>query len=117
VSETGPAARLSDLRPGIARLAGLVPGTVDEQIALSDAELRKGVAERIVRAFITVNSTVLAIVAAAFIADCLMVSDGTIGARDRIVSTNVLLALISAATVQLGGIAIIMGKYLFPAKT
>ncbi len=116
MSEADPAVRLTDLRPGTVSLTGLEPGTVAESIALSDAALSQQVAARVVHTFILINSAVLGIVTAVFLADCLLLSYGKIGAADRLVSTNVVLALISATTVQLGGIALLMGKYLFPVK-
>ena len=90
--------------------------TVADTIALSDANLRQDVAAKIVQTFIQVNGVVLAIVAVMFAADCALLIHGKIAAPDRLVSTNALIPLISATTVQLGAIVVLMGKYLFPAK-
>jgi hypothetical protein len=35
-------------------------------------------------------------------------------AADRLVTTNLLMTLIGATTVQLGAMIVLMGKYLFP---
>jgi hypothetical protein len=113
-----PPASLTTLRAGkIASLSGIRTGTVEEEIALSEAALRQDVAATIVRTFIKVNGVVLAIVAVTFASDCALLFLGKIAPADRIVSTNLLIALISATTVQLGSIALSMGKYVFPANT
>lgn len=97
-------------------LASQRQSSVADSIALSDAKLRQDVAAKIVGTFIQVNGVVLIIVAIMFAADVALLINGKIAATDRLVATNVLIALISATTVQLGAIVILMGKYLFPAK-
>ncbi len=72
--------------------------------------------QRIGRAFLQVNGVVLATVLVMFVVDCVFLGIGKLQAADRLVSTNVLMALIGATTVQLGAIVILMGKYLFPSK-
>ena len=89
----------------------MTPGTVADSIALSDAALRQDVTKRIVRAFLQVNGVVLATVLVMFVVDCAFLGFGTVKAADRLVSTNVLMSLIGATTVQLRD-AILMGKYL-----
>jgi hypothetical protein len=42
-------------------------------------------------------------------------SGSTFVAADRLVTTNLLIALLGATTVQLGTLIVLIGKYLFPA--
>ncbi len=108
---------ISGVLPGqVDLVSGTLPGTVAEKIALQDAALRERVAEDVVRTFVRVNAAVLAIIAVMFASDVALELLGTRVPGDCLVSTAVVVALISAATVQLGAIAILMGKYLFPAK-
>ncbi len=58
----------------------------------------------------------MAIVAVMIAADCGLLLDGKTSASDRLVSGSVIIALISAATVQLGDIGLLMGTYLFPME-
>ena len=53
--------------------------------------------------------------AAAFIDEFNMVlSTGT--PRDRIITSQVIMALLGATTVQVGAIAAVMARYLFPSR-
>jgi hypothetical protein len=94
---------------------GQIP--VADRIALSDAGLRKLVAVAIVLAFLVVNGAVLWGIWIVFQKDIeLLTAVGSkFAASDRIVTTNLLMALVGATTVQLGALIVLIGKYLFPA--
>jgi hypothetical protein len=84
---------------------------------ISDAGLRKVVAIAIVVAFLVVNALVLLGVWIAFKEDIeLLTRNGTnFGPKDRLVTTELLMTLVGATTVQLGALIVLMGKYIFPA--
>jgi hypothetical protein len=90
---------------------------VSDKIALSDAGLRKVVAIAIVFAFLVVNGAVLMGVWLAFRQDiALLTTTGTnFTPKDRLVTTELLMTLVGATTVQLGALIVLMGKYIFPA--
>ena len=94
-----------------------IPVPVADQIALSDAGLRKLVAMAIVAAFLLVNAMVLWGVWTAFKQDIEMLTRpvANFAPKDRLVSTELLMTLVGATTVQLGALIILMGKYIFPA--
>ena len=91
--------------------------SVQDKIALDEARTRKWVAIAIVTAFIFVNGAVLWGIWQVFLTDIdlLTRSGSAFKASDRIVTTNLLISLVSATTVQLGALIVLIGKYLFPA--
>jgi hypothetical protein len=90
--------------------------TVLEQVALQDAETRKWMARRIVWTFI--GGDVVTLVALAFLVwlDQGNIEHKLIIPSDRIVSNQVIMALLAATTVQVGTIAAIIARYLFPGR-
>jgi hypothetical protein len=92
--------------------------SVADQIALSDAGLRKFVVGAIVVAFLIVNGGVLLGIWVAFRTDIelLTQSGSKFAAADRLVTTNLLMTLVGATTVQLGALIVLIGKYLFPVS-
>ena len=102
-------------------LSGLLGSTevssVADKIALSDAGLRKFMVSSILAAFIFANGAILLGVWCAFRNDVELLTRAASGftAKDRLVTTELLMTLVGATTVQLGGLVVLMGKYLFPA--
>jgi hypothetical protein len=88
-----------------------------EQIALWDAKLRWWVAVVIVAAFLIVNWLVLWGIWRVYQEDIelLTLPGSKFTATDRLVTTNLMITVIGATTVQLGTLIVLMGKYLFPA--
>jgi hypothetical protein len=88
-----------------------------EQIALWDAKLRWWVAVVIVAAFLIVNWLVLWGIWRVYQEDIelLTLAGSKFTASDRLVTTNLMITVIGATTVQLGTLIVLMGKYLFPA--
>ena len=100
------------------------PVSVAEEIALSDAGsrrsdagLRRLVAGSIVVAFLVVNGAVLLGIWMLFKQDNehLLRAGSNFLPADRLVTTNLLMTLVTATTVQLGALIVLIGKYLFPA--
>jgi hypothetical protein len=101
----------------LSSLSNVSPVSTAEKIALSDAGLRKVVAVAIVLAFLAVNGAVLWGIWVVFQKDIdlLTRAGSNFTAADRLVTTNLLMTLVGATTVQLGALIVLMGKYLFPA--
>ena len=100
--------------------------TVDQRIALGDAQVRQQVtqgnldmrqrmARGVGRTFGIANGVTLLGVAVLAGLDQWNMVQGTITTADRIVDQKVVMTLIGATTVQMGTIALIIARYLFPA--
>jgi len=89
--------------------------TVQDQIALSDADIRRRVAVWIMWLFGAVNVITMLFIFVLFCFDQSDLAAREIGPGDRIVDAEVLMSLLGATTVQLGTIALIMARYLFKA--
>lgn len=106
------------------QVAERVGYSVADQIALRDAglrerdaALRKKMANRIVRAFTRANVVVLVIVGALVVLDEINIASHVISPSDRIITPQVFMALLGATTVQVGTIAAIIARYLFPGRS
>ena len=91
--------------------------SVDEQIALRDADLRQTMANRIVRAFTLANVVVLAAVGVLVVLDEINIAAHLVSPTERIITSQVFMALLGATTVQVGTIAAIIARYLFPGRS
>jgi hypothetical protein len=90
--------------------------SVQEKIDLAELELRSEIARNIIRQFVRVNLWVLSIVAVVFLIDTLFTYLKLMEAKDRIVDSKVVMAIIGATTVQFGAIAFAVSQWLFPKK-
>ena len=91
--------------------------SVAEQIALDDSVLRRWMARRIVWTFIIGNLVTLAALGALSWLDQTNIERHMIAPDTRIVSQQVIMALLGATTVQIGTIAVIIARYLFPGRS
>jgi len=87
---------------------------VEDQIALSDADIRRKVSIWIMGLFGVVNGITLVLLIGLAWLDQQDLVRGLIKPGDRLVDAQVLLGLLGATTVQLGAIAVIMARYIFP---
>jgi hypothetical protein len=87
---------------------------VAEQIALSDARVRAHVSYAIIAAFVLVNIASMFGLYVVYLDDLANLRLKLETADQRVVNAQVLMALLGATTVQLGSMAVIMAKYLFP---
>jgi hypothetical protein len=92
-------------------------GPVAERIAQQDADLREWTAIRIVWTFIGGNLVTLAALGALAWLDQKNIERGLIMPGERIVTPQVIMTLLGATTVQIGAIAIIIARYLFPGRS
>jgi hypothetical protein len=90
--------------------------TVADQIALHDAQLRQSMAGRIVRAFVQANAVMLAALGALVLLDEINILLRLVSPGDRIITPQVFMTLVGATTVQVGAIAAIIARYLFPGR-
>jgi len=90
--------------------------SVQETIALGEATLRKDIAIKITSLFTTINMVVIGIIAALALLDQLNIARSSITPDQRIIDYRILAAVIAATTVQLGSVALIMAKYIFPTR-
>jgi hypothetical protein len=90
--------------------------SVADTVALQDANLRKWMADQVVPAFLRANGLTLAALAVLVVLDEINVAFHLIAPGDRIITEKVIMALLGATTVQVGAIAALMARYLFPSR-
>ena len=100
---------------GIGSYADREGYTVGEEIALTDAKVRRTVSYVIVGAFVFANLVTLAGVAIIVREDNANIVAHAMAAQDRVITPGVVMALVGATTIQLGALAVTMGRYLYPA--
>ncbi len=104
------------LRPtSLDREADRASLSVQEQIDLKNADNRKRISEQITTAFIKANFVVLCLLGVFISIDTVLIVNGVIAPPDRVITSDVVMAVIGATTVQLGALVLLMGKYVFPS--
>jgi hypothetical protein len=120
-SGTGQAAGAGE-GTGIASFAAIQPRgiselnpepPVEEKIKVWDALTRNGLAIGIMAAFLLTNIFTLGVLIWLGREDQFNLVRKLMPPTDRLVDKDVIIALLSASTVQLGSIAVIMAKYVF----
>ena len=96
---------------------GQVHLSVDDQIRLGDQDLRRWMATRIVWTFIAGNLLTVTALGALCWLDQANILHALIQPGQRIVDHRVVMTLIAGTTVQVGAIAIIIARYLFPGRS
>lgn len=91
--------------------------TVDEHIKLEDAKLRREMAQHVMQTFVRANLATLGALGVLVFLDQINVSSHIIGPADRIITNQVIMALLGATTIQVGAIAVIIARYLFPSHS
>lgn len=91
--------------------------SVGNRIALKDAELREQMAIHIISTLIIGNLVTLVALAALVWLDQRNLESNLIKSGDRIIDHQVIMALLGATTVQVGTIAVIIARYLFPGRS
>ena len=98
--------------------------SIEEQIALhhaalrqQDADVRKWMADRVVPAFLKANGLTLIALALLVVLDEFNLYWHLIAPGDRIITEKVIMALLGATTVQVGAIAALIARYLFPGRS
>lgn len=114
--------RLEDFEPsGEIRVFNLddeiVPKDIAEHIQLGEHNLRRGIADRIIRFFIIINGATLSTFLVLFLFDVWLIKSGNEKPTERLIDGSVIKILIGATTVQLGAAVALTMKYLFPSAT
>jgi hypothetical protein len=90
--------------------------SVADHVALQDANLRQSMARGILGTFIGANLVTLAGLSYLAWLDQSNLASKLIAPGERIVSGQVIMALLGATTVQVGAIMVIIARYLFPGR-
>lgn len=96
-------------------LIALFDAEVRRDVARIDAKMRRNVARRIMWLFSGTNLFTLIALAAAFWIDHYFVVNKIITPQERVVTSDVIIALLGATTIQVGALMLVIGKNLFPA--
>jgi CRISPR/Cas system-associated protein Csm6 len=91
--------------------------SVDDRIKLDDQNLRQGVADRVMRTFVRANAVTLVVLCTLVALDEINIWLHLIAPTDRIITNQVIMALLGATTIQVGAIAAIIARYLFPGRS
>jgi hypothetical protein len=90
--------------------------SVADRIAFSDARVRAHVSYAVCAAFLAVNLATVAGLYAVHLDDYANIRVKLATADQTVVNAHVLTALLGATTMQLGSMAVIMVRYLFPVS-
>jgi hypothetical protein len=90
--------------------------SVSDRIAIGEHEMRRYVAFAVVATFAIVNLAVFGLLIWLDFRDLALIAEGKLEATRRLLSTELLMTVVGAATVQLGAIAYIVATYLFPTS-
>ncbi len=91
-------------------------GSVADRIAMGDAQMRRTLALQMGSVFAVANVVTLIAFAVLVWLDETNLRAKLIAPADRIITGNVFMALLGATTVQIGTIAVIMARHLFPSR-
>jgi hypothetical protein len=89
--------------------------SVADQIALGDQDIRRQVSLYIIWLFAVANVFVLIGLGVAYWQDCAQLAAKLIRPEQRIVTSNVVMALLGATTIQLGTVIVTITRAIFPA--
>jgi hypothetical protein len=87
----------------------------EESEIRKESEIRTEIPSNMMTAFLWINGAVFLFIFVVFITDCVFVIAGLMPSSDRIVDAKVIVAMMGAATVQLGAIAFGWRQWLVPA--
>lgn len=94
--------------------------SVDDQIKQREADLREWMANRIVPAFLRANGLTLAALGLLWFADevniVLSIVFHVTTPVSRVITSGVVMTLLGATTVQVGAVAAVIARYLFPGR-
>lgn len=91
--------------------------SVEEEIALGEYDLRKTTAKKILWVFIGANVVVFIGLGVIFGYDVTLLHQKLVMPSDRLLTTEVIMTVVGATTVQLGAIMFTMARYLFPTDS
>jgi hypothetical protein len=86
-------------------------------VVMQDAAMRQWMARFIVWTLITTNGVTLIVLGILVCLDQHNIAQSLIAPGDRIITNQVIMTLLGATTVQVGVIAAIIARYLFPSRS
>jgi hypothetical protein len=92
------------------------PQTFDDQLRKQDADLREWMARFVIPAFLKANVVALGAITVLAGLDQFNIAWHLITPGERIIGGQVIMALLGATTVQVGAIAALIARYLFPGR-
>jgi hypothetical protein len=101
----------------LAKEADWVEISITDQIALRHQDLREWMVERVVPAFRWANAATLIAPGVLVVLDEVNIWRHLASPADRVITSQVFMALLGATTVQVGSIAFLIARYLFPGRT
>jgi hypothetical protein len=88
----------------------------DQALRERDHDLRDWMAKVVIPAFLKANGWTLIAIGVLWFVDELTIVFRVTDPGDRIINSQVIMALLGATTVQVGAIAVIIARYLFPGR-
>jgi hypothetical protein len=113
----GPVSARAEVVVSLNKEAVRVELSVDDRIKLDDQRLRKWMAIGFVATFIVGDILTLGALAGLGWSDQANIERTLISPSDRIIDRHVIMTLLGATTVQVGTIAAIIVRYLFPGRS
>jgi hypothetical protein len=98
----------------VAAMEGL---SVADQVTLRTQDLREWMADRVVPAFLWANGLTLAAIGLLVVLDEINIGLHLIAPGERIIGGQVIMSLLGATTVQVGAIAYLIARHLFPGRS
>ena len=92
------------------------PQTFEDELRKRDADLRDWMAKVVIPAFLKANVATLFVITVLATLDEFNIAWDWIAAGDHIISAQVIMTLLGATTVQVGAIAVLIARYLFPGR-
>lgn len=90
--------------------------SVADQVSLRDADLRDWMAKYVMPVFLGTNLVILTVLGLLIWLDQSNIESNLIRPSDRIIGSQVIMALLGATTVQVGAIAALIARYLFRGR-
>jgi len=91
--------------------------SVDDELKTREADLREWLASKVVPAFLWANGLTLGALGVLVLLDEVNIGLRLVTPADRIIDSRVIMALLGATTVQVGAIAAIIARSLFPSRS
>jgi|ERR1044072_4753183 hypothetical protein len=90
--------------------------SVHERIDAEEWRLRRDIAKKIVSLFTAVNILVIVLIASIYVTETFFIVRGFLRHDEKIVNSQVIVAIVGATTIQLGAIAWTLSRWLFGRK-
>jgi hypothetical protein len=89
---------------------------VDDEVKRGDLGIRKTFARNVMILFAIANVFVLIALTGIFVMDCVQLRAGLVKPAERVITSQVIIALLGATTVQLGAVIYTITRAIFPGQ-